>query len=348
MARILFGVAGQGYGHATRAKVITHYLEQQGHQVKIITYHQTYQQLRFEFDVTKIFGLLYAHQNYRASYWQTFWKNIKGIPAAYQSWRQLNILVRKFRPQLVITDLEPSSTLLAHYYHLPLLSIDNQHRLTRGKLEYKRRWLLSAWLNKIGVGLSAWGARAYLITTFFDFPLTKPRTYLVPPILNPSLLQTTPKIGKHILVYGTTTDLNFLLPLLTSRSETFFIYSKQRTRRQIQNCFFKPIGPQFLTDLASAQAVIASAGFTLIGEALHLGKPYLALPLPGRIEQLVNAYYLKKLGYGDYSENLTAVQLDNFLQKLPAYRQKLSTYPRHDNSQLYSQLDRLIAGLLTK
>lgn len=41
----------------------------------------------------------------------------------------------------------------------------------------------------------------------------------------------------------------------------------------------------FLQDLASAKAVMATAGFTLISESLQLGKPYLAMPMDGQYEQ---------------------------------------------------------------
>jgi uncharacterized protein (TIGR00661 family) len=40
---------------------------------------------------------------------------------------------------------------------------------------------------------------------------------------------------------------------------------------------------------------MATAGFTLISEALHLKKPYLALPMIGQFEQAINAVFLEEM-----------------------------------------------------
>jgi hypothetical protein len=51
-------------------------------------------------------------------------------------------------------------------------------------------------------------------------------------------------------------------------------------------------------DLAAARAVVCTAGFTLLSEALYLGKPVLALPNRGFFEQALNALYLRRSGRG--------------------------------------------------
>ena len=55
----------------------------------------------------------------------------------------------------------------------------------------------------------------------------------------------------------------------------------------------------FLADLAAARAVVSTAGFTLLSEALHLGKPVLAVPNRGFFEQTVNALALVEQGRGE-------------------------------------------------
>ena len=177
---------------------------------------------------------------------------------------------------------------------------------------------------------------------FFDFKITQPNSYIVPPILRNEILNTTPTNNKHILVYNTTANVKKLIKLLKNRPETFIIYGPNKEKKE-GNCIFKKQSKTgFLKDLLSAKAFIASAGLTLMTEAIHLGKPYFALPIKKRIEQLVNAYYLKKLGYGDYSENLTSEDLDKFLKNIPLYKKQLQNYKRSDNIKLYKLLDKLI------
>ena len=345
--KILFGVAGEGLGHSSRAKMVIRHLEKQGHKVKIITYHQGYWDLKTEFsDVKKIFGLRFSHKNGKTTYPGTVLKNIKKTPEAKKSFQEVKKIVEKFNPDIIFTDLEPLSSLVAHIYKIPLVSIDNQHRITQGEVEYNKKWILDYYLNKMGVSTVAFNANAYIITSFFDFKITHPNTYIVPPILRKKILKAHPTKGKHILVYSTTTDTKTLLHLLKNRPEIFIIYGPNKNKQE-KNCIFKKQSKdQFLKDLISAKAIIASAGFTLISEAIQLKKPYLALPVEKRVEQLINAYYLKKLNYGDYSENLSLQKINSFLKNISHYERALKKHKsRKNNSKLYTLLDRLVKEL---
>ena len=53
-----------------------------------------------------------------------------------------------------------------------------------------------------------------------------------------------------------------------------------------------------MSDLASSKAVMATAGFTLMSEALWLKKPMLALPMAGQFEQQLNGHCLEQMGLG--------------------------------------------------
>ncbi len=349
MARILFGVAGEGFGHATRAEVVIRYLQRRGHKVKVITYHKGYQELSRHPDIQtiKVFGLRFGHKAGKTSYWKTVLVNLKRTREAKNSFFRVKKLIKKFKPDLVITDLEPWSSLFATLYKIPLISIDNQHRINRGKLEIKNKWLANYLLNKIGVSTIAPRAEAYIIITFFKFKVTKPKTYLVPPVLRPEIIQAIPRVGEHILVYDTTHSAD-IVKILRSVPGQFIVYGHNYSRK-IDNCLFrKNDQKKFLQDLISARAVIASAGMTLISEALQLEKPYLALPVAGRIEQLVNAHYLKKLGFGDYQEQLSSEGVKKFLAKLPDYRQNLKHYPKmKNNDKLYKTLDKILSKILS-
>jgi UDP-N-acetylglucosamine:LPS N-acetylglucosamine transferase len=99
----------------------------------------------------------------------------------------------------------------------------------------------------------------------------------------------------------------------------------------------------FLNDLAGCKAIIANAGFSLVSEALHLGKPYLAVPVEHQFEQIFNAHYLKKTGYGAWWDELNGERIESFLFNLGHFGEMLRSYPRWDNSALLRKLDELIA-----
>ncbi len=57
-----------------------------------------------------------------------------------------------------------------------------------------------------------------------------------------------------------------------------------------ENLTYRPFSEDgFIADLASARGVIAGGGFTLMGEAVYLHKPMLAVPLERQFEQVLNA-----------------------------------------------------------
>ena len=62
-----------------------------------------------------------------------------------------------------------------------------------------------------------------------------------------------------------------------------------------------------------------------------------------QFEQIFNAYYLGKTGYGAYWKKLTKEKVESFLFNLPVYREALAKYPHKDNSVLFRKLDELIA-----
>jgi uncharacterized protein (TIGR00661 family) len=97
-----------------------------------------------------------------------------------------------------------------------------------------------------------------------------------------------------------------------------------------------------MRDLVSAKAIIANAGFSLISEALHLGKPYLAVPVKSQFEQIFNAYFINQMGYGAYWEELEKEKVESFLFNLDVYRSNLQQYPRRDNSALLAKVDELV------
>ena len=77
---------------------------------------------------------------------------------------------------------------------------------------------------------------------------------------------------------------------------------------------------------------------------MHLAKPYLAVPVSHQFEQIFNAYWLEKSGYGAYWEDLNKERVESFLYNVPHYRESLAHYPRAGNTALLQKLDSLIAA----
>jgi uncharacterized protein (TIGR00661 family) len=345
MARILYGISGDGFGHATRSKEVLTHLQASGHELLIVSYDKGYEMLAKSFRVKKINGLRLEYAHNEVKYLATVAKNIMKSKANIKSLDKVLSLAKKFKPDLVITDFEPTVTLAANWLNLPLISLDNMHVITQAKIEVPEKWRTNYLTTKLVIKLLVVHATKYLILSFFPVKTRSAKALIVPPILRQEILDLKTTSGKNILVYLTAAD-DSILPVLRASSAAYTIYGFNRSGREA-NLTFKKLGSKdYLADLASAKAIIATAGFSLLSEALYLSKPYLALPIKNQFEQTLNAYYLQKLGYGLMTEKLSATVLKNFLGKLPKFEKKLLNYKAQNNSAALAVLDKTIKELL--
>jgi len=345
MANILYGVNGEGAGHSTRAKEVLSHLVAQGHTVHVASFDRGLRNLQEHFDCTEIYGFSFAYVNNRVRYKRTIAKNLITAPQAAKSLAGLKSLVDQWKIDLVITDFEPLSCHVGHKKGLPVISIDNQHCLTNAVVSYPKQYRRDAAAAKLVTRLMTPRANAYLVISFFTAPVLKRNTYLFPPLLRQEILDVAPTQGDHVLVY-VTSPAPALAKLLSSVRCRFIAYGfgREGTNEEGNILFKKPSLDGFFADLVSARAIVANSGFSLVTEALHLGKPYLAVPVSHQFEQIFNAYWLEKAGYGSYWEDLNKERVEAFLYNVPHYREALSQYPRQGNAGLLKTLDTLVAG----
>jgi uncharacterized protein (TIGR00661 family) len=342
MANILYGVNGEGSGHSTRAKEVLTHLRGQGHELHVASFDRGLRNLSADYEVTEIFGFRFAYVNNRVRYQRTIAKNLVTVPQAAKSVHQLKNLIPQWKINLVITDFEPLTCHVGHGMGLPVISIDNQHCLTNAVVSYPREFRRDATAAKLVTKLMTPHADAYLVISFFKAPVKKRNTFLFPPLLRQEILRAVPTQGEHVLVY-VTSPAPALAKLLRAVRGRFLAYGFGREGDEGNIVYKKPSVEGFLRDLTSAKAIIANSGFSLVTEALHLGKPYLAVPVEHQFEQIFNAYWLQKTGYGAYWDDLNKERVESFLYNLPLYREKLADYPRQGNGALLSKLDALIA-----
>jgi len=347
MANILYGVNGEGSGHSTRAKEVISHLQQRGHKLHIVSFDRGLRNLSESFPVTEIFGLSLAYVNNRVRYKRTVASNLLKAPRAARSLKNLSHLVDENKINLVITDFEPLSCHVGHRKRLPVIAIDNQHTITNASVTLPRGFKRDVAATRLVTRMMTPHADAYLALSFFPASVKKRNTFLFPPILRQEVLSATSKTGDYVLVY-VTSPAKELAALLRQVRCKFVAYGFGIEGQQGNIQFKKPSLDGFLRDLAGAKAVIANAGFSLVSEALHLGKPYLAIPVKHQFEQTFNAYYVDKLGYGAWWEDVSKEQIESFLFNLAFYSDNLRSYPRAGNGAVLAKVDELITTLTAK
>jgi len=349
--RILYGVVGEGMGHATRSRVVLEELVKE-HEVHVVVSGraQRYLAERFE-NVHRIWGLTMAYEGNEVRSWQTLLQNLKGAVSGWPgNLRSYFELVDRFEPEVVISDFESFSYLVGRNHRLPVISVDNMQIINRCRHSpellagHEDAYELSRSIVKAKIP----GSFHYLISTFFQPEVRKARTTLVPPILRPEILAAKSEPGEHLLVYQTATTNAALPAQLAQTGLPCRIYGMRRDlthevrEGNLVYCPFSEAG--FIEDLRTARAVIAGGGFTLMSESVYLHKPFLSVPLGGQFEQVLNALYLQQLGYGSYAPSLNAQAIGAFLERLPDHARALEGYQQDGNrvlmDALNAQLDR--------
>lgn len=356
--KILYGVVGEGMGHAMRSRVVLSHLVSQGHDIEIMASGRATEFLKKHFDgVNKIHGLHMIYEENRMRLGKTVLSNVlEGATALPRNIAAYFDLVRAFQPEVAISDFESWTYLYAKTHRLPILSVDNMqvlNRCTHGS-DVIQGDDAAFHLARTFVKSKLPFCDAYFITTFFRPPIRKAKTQLFPPILRPEILAAHARRGDHLLVYQTAEGHEALTEALSTLDVECRVYGIRRDLREDVregNLLFRPFSEAgFIDDLATCRGVVASGGFTLMGEAVYLRKPMLAVPVQGQFEQVLNARYLEKEGFGMHAVSLDAETVRAFLDRLPACEQKLAEYTQNGNHDIMVAIDQFLdqaaAGLV--
>jgi uncharacterized protein (TIGR00661 family) len=352
--RILYGVVGEGMGHATRSRVAIEHLVSRGHEVEVVVSGRAHDYLaarqRDRLGVNRIWGLTIVYEDNEVRNFRTVLSNLAG--AVTGGWPR-NVLryfkvAEEFRPDVVVTDFETWSYLFAKTHRLPVVSLDNIQILSRctHPAAVLAGHELDFQLAKAVVKGKVPGCFHYLVTSFFFPPPRKPRTTVHPPVLRPEILAAEPERGEHLVVYQTSTSSSDLPAILRACGRECRVYGFRRDLKEELvdgNVRYRPFSEKgFVDDLRTARAVVANGGFTLLSEAVYLHKPVLASPVKKQFEQGLNARYLELLGYGLAADDLDGARLGEFLERLPDHDAKLAGYAQDGNRELLGKLDEVL------
>lgn len=349
MANILYGINGEGSGHWTRSREVILHLQKSGnHNVTVVTSGLALANLKDHFRVEEIFGFRFQFKNDKIDGLATFFKNSDSFPKGAKSLKRVRNLIKKEKIDIIVTDFEPISCLAGRTSDVPVVSIDNQHFISRTDADCPHGYLTQARVAKTVIETMTLGAEAYLTTSFFDAKTQNNSTFILPPIIRREIFYLEPKIGDYILVY-ITHGCKSISKVLKAIDFKFVVYGVDEESQDSNVIFRKFSQVQFLKDLAGSAGVLATAGFSLISEALFLGKPFLAWPVQNQFEQVFNAYHLERLGYGKLAFDLEVEKIESFLFNLKHYSQNLYLYSHQHgtNDKLFTNLDGLVERFIT-
>lgn len=347
--RILYGVNGEGMGHATRSEVVIGSLLG-SNDVRVVASGAAFRHLRERLPrVDEIFGPTFAMEEGEIRRWATVRQSVHHafheLPDTVKRWVAE---VDEWKPDVVITDFEPLAGVYARSTRTPLIAVDNINMLDRCRHDdeiigaQRQDYVLARTITHSMVP----GAVEYIVTTFFGPPIARGGTTLVPPIIRPEIVDGRSERGDHLVVYSSGDPK--LLDALHTVGMPARVYGMRGgpDRIEVDGCVeLRPRSSEdFVESLRSARGVIAGGGFSLLSEAVYLGKPILAVPLHGQFEQVMNARYVQRLGYGLCADEVDAEVLGGFIEQLPEFEAALAGYEQDGNTRTLATIDEAAAG----
>ena len=348
--RILYGLSGDGLGHAMRSLVVAYELAARGHSVTLACSSgraHRYLSERWQHRLVRIPGVHTVVEGGAVKPFDSIVTNALQIVLSPLG-QVLPALWIQPPPHVVISDFDPWSARYAHALGIPLIALDNIHFLTRCR--HPQQLLVrhrdAAAMMYLATENMVPGAQKYMVTTFALAPVCKPDTTLHLPILRPEVSTVRREWWDHVVAYfnDKADHARVARELGKVQGVDFHLYGAPGAQAGVRaahtdNVWHMGVSDGLLGDMSRARAVIGGAGFTLMTESIALGKPMLAIPFAGQFEQLCNGEYLESLGYGQWAPELNADVLSGFLRRAPLYAMELAGFVHDNNEELYDALE---------
>lgn len=348
MAKIWYSVFGEGYGHATRSEVVIEELLKK-HHVLITGFNKSYVYLKKKFPkiTYKIEGPGFVYDRNEVS----IPKTIKQFLDLFPEQSKKNIihsfnLIKKFKPDLIIGDFEPTCHYFAYFLGIPIISIDNMNVLAKCEVDVKNEDLLDYLAALNVIKLFTPKSNYNLILTFKKFKAKEKNVLLFPPVLRKEVLQSKPKDKNFILIYQTSqTNFSFLINELKQTKEQFIVYGGNEEKKDKNITFRKFSKTRFIKDLSECKAVMMTGGFSTMSEAIYLKKPMLIIPAKNQYEQKFNGLTITEMGIGQCEDSINKERINKFISKISCYNENLKKVETWNNSEILNKVEELVEQL---
>ncbi len=345
--RIAIGVCGFGFGHSSRQLQIARHLVALGHQVEILTFGQGFDYFRkteFRDHCHRVFAPWIECDSKGVRWLDTIRMNWGDGPAGFSLNRRTiaALSLPGSRPDVCVADYEPVSGWLARRVGAPLVTVDQQSKYLGYDIPPVKHMTRIEERSRLAVFFPE--ATKRIATSFYriDAPADKKfRVELVPPIIREdvaALAEQDREIDdRFVLVYlsgyakkNSFVDAGRLASILGRLpSWRFKMYAQNPPNTEVPSNVHvhATLSGEFVNDLSRASALICTAGFTLLSEAMSLGIPVLTAPLFS-YDQHLCARVIAEAGAGMAAESEDGISeevLIEFLSRLEEFRSGIVT-----------------------
>ncbi len=335
----VFAVQGEGRGHLTQAIAAYEMLTSYGHKVAAILIGSSDRRQIPEFVKARIKApLITIHSpnfitdkdNKSIRIGKTIRKNLVQWKKFRQSMKIIRQQIDELQPDIILNFYEPLIGLCSLFQPLNAKIISVAHQFVYMHPEFQ----FPEGGNKIDrlaikkyTQLTAKGSEKLLALSFYPFKQQFYKNIIVsPPLLRKEIAEQKLFKGDHLLVYILNSGyMQEIINWHKQHPETnIHCFTDSKTVKGKWHfddtlCFHSLDDQKFLQYMASAKALVTTAGFESVCEAMYLGKPVLMVPVKGHFEQWCNSRDGDKAGAGIYADGFN---LDLLMEYIPCHENK--------------------------
>ena len=348
--RCFFTIQGEGRGHLTQALALQEALHAAGHEVVGSAVGRPAQGSWPQFFVDTIAGpitpitsasIVTDPATHVVRPFATVRRAVRRVLLNPEPLDTLHAAIDRADPDVIINFFEPMMGVLARKrgVSIPTVAIAHQYMFLHPGYRFPPgRWGWRA-LTQWGTHCTTWGADACIALSLYPAASgrsaslweTAPCT-VMPPLLRkdvrrrPLHTERAPYFQVYLLNDSYAAQLlrwHRAHPHVPLRC--FWERSGIDTPEQVDDTLtIYPLSAErFIQSMAQARGLATTAGFESVAEALYLGTPVQAVPVPGHYEQMCNAYDTVRAGAGIRSSRFS---LDALLRFIPRYAFDTSAY----------------------
>jgi uncharacterized protein (TIGR00661 family) len=338
MSKILFIIKNEGRGHWTQALALKSILEENKHNIigvlvgnsKLRTLPPYYNK------ISSTEPILFDSPNFiidkkdkSIKIWKSIIYNLLIFYKFIFSIKKIHKEITKLNPAIIINFNDPLIFLYQLIYHpkIPVYMIS--HSLMYIHPQYKfpaKNNYFKRLVMRYFTLLTSIGASKKIALSFYTYPdVPKRKLYVSPPLLRQELFNIQNDKKDFILIY-----------LLNKGYKEDIINWHNKNKNIELHCFYDEINApeeyiydstltfhkindiKFLKYMKSCKALVTTAGFETVCEALYLSKPILMFPVKGQFEQFFNANDALKINAGMINKNLS--DLTKFIEYINNYQ----------------------------
>ncbi|MFN5183893.1 MAG: glycosyltransferase family protein [Bacteroidota bacterium] len=355
--RFIFFVQGEGRGHMTQAIAMKQILIEKGHEVVAVVIGMSerreipdYVKLKFDCPIERLDSPNFVtdKKNKGIRIPETIAHTLINLRKYTKSLNQIKILFKVYSIDAVINFFDPLVGLfyLTNKCNIPHICVAHQYIYHHEEFKFPRGRFTDRFALKWFTGLTGAGSIKRMAISFYELSQSRDnKIKIVPPLLRDELFDIKKANENYFLVY-----------LVNNGYLEDIIAWHKKNPEKILHCFtdtsnlpdIKGVNQnfqlhqlndkKFLEMMATAKAMVSTAGFESVCEAMYLNKPVLMVPVAGHFEQFCNARDAFLAGAGLYSDSFKISKIVDFSEKFDVKNENFINWVNSSKEKIYKEI----------